>query len=89
MNIQNIDQRNIMNHENNIFLCENSLKNAEIYLSKLIMVFKVGLERDSRSLSKFLDEEQIRAHGVAWIGTYVEALRQLLCWAKNLRENSL
>ena len=65
MNIQNNDQRNIVNHENNIFLCENSLKNAEIYLSKLIMVFKAGLERDSRSLSKFLDEEQIRAHGVA------------------------
>ncbi|MFL2806305.1 MAG: acyl-CoA dehydrogenase family protein [Paracoccaceae bacterium] len=77
-----------MKHENNIFLCENSLKNAEMYLSKLIMVFKAELERDSRSLSKFLDEEQIRAHGVAWIGTYVEALRQLLCWAKNLRENS-
>lgn len=88
MNKQNIDQRNIMKHENNIFLCENSLKNAEMYLSKLIMVFKAELERDSRSLSKFLDEEQIRAHGVAWIGTYVEALRQLLCWAKNLRENS-
>ena len=88
MNIQNIEQRNIVNHENNIFLCENSLKNAEIYLSKLIMVFKAGLERDSQSLSRFLDEEQIRAHGVAWIGTYVEALRQLLGWAKNLRENS-
>ena len=88
MNIQNINQRNIVNHENNIFLCENSLKNAEIYLSKLIMVFKAGLERDGRSLSKFLDEEQIRAHGVAWIGTYVEALRQLLGWAKNLGENS-
>ncbi|MFL2823136.1 MAG: acyl-CoA dehydrogenase family protein [Paracoccaceae bacterium] len=88
MNIQNIDQTNIMNHENNIFLCENSLKNAEIYLSKLIMVFNAELERDSRLLSKFLDEEQIRAHGVAWIGTYVEALRQLLGWAKNLRENS-
>ena len=88
MNIQNIDQRNIMNHENSIFLCENSLKNAEIYLSKLVMVFKVELERDSRSLSKFLDEDQIRAHGVAWIGTYVEALRQLLGWAKNLRETS-
>ena len=88
MNIQNIDKRNIMNHENNIFLCENSLKNAEIYLSKLVMVFKAELERDSRSLSKFLDEEQIRAHGVAWIGTYVEALRQLLGWAKNLRETS-
>ncbi len=88
MNIQNINQRNIMNHEDNIFLCENSLKNAELYLSKLIMVFKAGIEKDNQALSKFLDEEQISAHGIAWIGTYVEALRQLLRWAKNLRENS-
>ena len=31
-----------------------------------------------------LDQEQIAAHGLAWLATYVEALRQLAGWAQRL-----
>src|SRR5205823_6459970 len=33
-----------------------------------------------------LDREQIAAHGVAWMATYVEALRQIRAWAARLDE---
>src|SRR5437879_9799607 len=33
-----------------------------------------------------LDREQIAAHGLAWMATYVEALRQTLAWAVRLDE---
>ena len=31
-----------------------------------------------------LDASQAAAHGLAWVATYVEALRQMLGWAKRL-----
>ena len=31
-----------------------------------------------------LDKAQAAAHGLAWLATYVEALRQMLGWAKRL-----
>jgi (2S)-methylsuccinyl-CoA dehydrogenase len=31
-----------------------------------------------------LDRHQFAAHGLAWVATYVEALRQILAWAKRL-----
>ena len=33
-----------------------------------------------------LDEEQIAAHGLAWMATYVAALRQLRGWAMRLED---
>ena len=33
-----------------------------------------------------LDDEQIAAHGLAWLATYVQALRQMLGWARRLDE---
>ena len=35
-----------------------------------------------------LERHQFAAHGVAWIATYVEALRQLLGWAGRLRDKA-
>src|SRR2546427_778322 len=34
-----------------------------------------------------LDREQIAAHGLAWMATYVEALRQIRAWAVRLDED--
>jgi (2S)-methylsuccinyl-CoA dehydrogenase len=32
-----------------------------------------------------LDASQAAAHGLAWVATYVEALRQMLGWARRLK----
>src|SRR5262247_3584867 len=33
-----------------------------------------------------LDAAQAAAHGLAWLATYVEALRQMLAWVRRLEE---
>jgi (2S)-methylsuccinyl-CoA dehydrogenase len=45
---------------------------------------------DGRPASRTLDREQRAAHGLAWLATYVEAIRQLAAYAQRLMEaNSL
>jgi len=39
---------------------------------------------DGRAVSRLLDSEQRAAHGIAWLATYVEALRQLADTAQRL-----
>ena len=38
--------------------------------------------RDGRIEAATLDREQRAAHGLAWYATYVEALRQMVRWAR-------
>ena len=42
--------------------------------------------RDGRVAPRALDREQRAAHGLAWLGTYVEAIRQLGAYAERLTE---
>jgi (2S)-methylsuccinyl-CoA dehydrogenase len=39
---------------------------------------------DGKAISRVLDREQRAAHGLAWFATYVEAIRQLMDYAKRL-----
>ncbi|HYG90697.1 MAG TPA: acyl-CoA dehydrogenase family protein [Azospirillum sp.] len=39
---------------------------------------------DGRPAPEALETHQLALHGLAWQATYVEALRQLLCWAERL-----
>ena len=41
-------------------------------------------ERVSAGGARVLDREQRAAHGLAWLATYVEALRQMHAWAERL-----
>jgi (2S)-methylsuccinyl-CoA dehydrogenase len=40
--------------------------------------------KDGRSVSRVLDREQRSTHGLAWLATYVEALRQLAAYGERL-----
>jgi (2S)-methylsuccinyl-CoA dehydrogenase len=40
--------------------------------------------QDGRAVSRTLDREQRATHGLAWLATYVEALRQLAAYAERL-----
>ena len=40
--------------------------------------------QDGRAVSRVLDREQRATHGLAWLATYVEALRQLAAYAERL-----
>ncbi len=40
--------------------------------------------RDGKTVARTLDREQRAAHGLAWLGTYVEVLRQLTAYVQRL-----
>ena len=39
---------------------------------------------DGRVSGKAVEQEQFAAHGLSWLATYVESLRQMLAWAERL-----
>ena len=43
-----------------------------------------AVRRDGRPVPALLEQEQTAAHGLAWIATYAEALRQMHAWAAAL-----
>jgi (2S)-methylsuccinyl-CoA dehydrogenase len=51
---------------------------------RLLHLAKAGVRSTVEATSGGLDAAQAAAHGVAWLATYVEALRQMLGWAKRL-----
>jgi (2S)-methylsuccinyl-CoA dehydrogenase len=52
---------------------------------RVLQVAKGGLRAAHRARAG-LDGQQAAAHGLAWLATYVEALRQMLAWARRLEE---
>ncbi|WP_306046308.1 acyl-CoA dehydrogenase family protein [Nioella sp. MMSF_3534] len=42
------------------------------------------VSQDGRVSGRKLEENQVAAHGLAWLATYVEALRQMQAWAERL-----
>ena len=65
--------------------CEDALASAEALLGKITQCVGTRVLRDGRVDATLIDAEQFAAHGLSWAATYVEALRQMLGWAKRLR----
>jgi (2S)-methylsuccinyl-CoA dehydrogenase len=61
--------------------CAQGLTAAE----RVLQAAKGGLRATLRAEAG-LDGQQAAAHGLAWLATYVEALRQMLAWARRLEE---
>ena len=59
--------------------CADAVAAAE----RLLHLAKAGV-RKAVDAAGGLDAAQAAAHGLAWLATYVEALRQMLGWAKRL-----
>ena len=51
---------------------------------RLLHLAKAGVRSTVDGSRGGLDAAQAAAHGLAWLATYVEALRQMLGWAKRL-----
>jgi len=67
--------------------CGRALGAAEDLLANARHALSARVTVDGRVDAQKLDAEQFAAHGFAWMTTYVEALRQLLDWAKRLEDN--
>jgi len=70
--------------------CEEAVISAEGLLAEAKAQVCSLLAENGKANSAAFDREQRAAHGLAWIATYVEALRQMARWARALeREKRL
>jgi (2S)-methylsuccinyl-CoA dehydrogenase len=65
--------------------CEDAVLAAEGLLTNAKASLRTNLGSDGRIEPATLDREQRAVHGLAWFATYVEALRQMLRWARELQ----
>ncbi|MDG2480810.1 MAG: acyl-CoA/acyl-ACP dehydrogenase [Alphaproteobacteria bacterium] len=65
--------------------CSGALTAAEgLYHATRRGVRDLVVDGDNKVSSRLVDRHQHAAHGLAWMATYVEALRQTLGWARDL-----
>ena len=74
--------------DNIIAKCQEAQQTVDAYynvakeqVSKLVLV-------DGKVSKDHLNQEQHAAHGLAWIATYKETLREMLNWATNLESEN-
>src|SRR3954466_1301517 len=62
---------------------------AEALLSDAAAKVRERVTLEGRPAARLLDREQRATHGLAWLATYVEAVRQLAAYAKRMQERGL
>ncbi len=67
--------------------CGRALGSAEDLLANARHGLLTRVTVNGRVDAAALDAEQFAAHGFAWMTTYVEGLRQMLDWARRLKDN--
>ncbi len=68
-------------------LCGCALDEAESFKQQAIMaVADMTRSREGRISAELIEVNQYATHGLAWLATYVEALRETLNWSRNLAE---
>jgi (2S)-methylsuccinyl-CoA dehydrogenase len=57
----------------------------EAILADATAAVRVRVSQDARVISRLVDREQRATHGLAWLATYVEAVRQLASYAQRMQ----
>jgi (2S)-methylsuccinyl-CoA dehydrogenase len=71
------------NAEPALHLDLDSFAHAVTAAERLLHLAKSGVRKSVAAAGEF-DKSQAAAHGLAWVATYVEALRQILGWVRRL-----
>jgi (2S)-methylsuccinyl-CoA dehydrogenase len=69
-----------------IVLAQEAAAAAEALLADATIELRTRVTVDGRVVARMLDREQRAAHGLAWLATYVQALRQLASYAARARD---
>jgi (2S)-methylsuccinyl-CoA dehydrogenase len=69
-----------------VILAQEAAAAAEALLADATIELRARVSVDGRTVSRMLDREQRAAHGLAWLATYVQALRQLAAYAVHARD---
>lgn len=76
--------------DNLLTLCDEALGAADEYLVRAKNAVREKVSDNGKVSAKLIEKEQHAAHGLSWVATYVEALREMLGWARALEtENRL
>ena len=67
--------------------CQKAVPVVEEILSTARDLMSKRVTVDGRVSGKAVEKEQFAAHGLSWLATYVESLRQMSAWAQNLQAN--
>jgi (2S)-methylsuccinyl-CoA dehydrogenase len=68
-----------------VALAQEAATAAEALLADATIEVRARVTVEGRTVSRKLDREQRAAHGLAWLATYVQALRQLAAYAARAR----
>jgi (2S)-methylsuccinyl-CoA dehydrogenase len=67
-------------------LTAEAVRAAEGVLQDAIRAVRARVAKDDQTVDRLLDREQRATHALAWLATYVEAVRQLGAYAERMRE---
>src|SRR4029077_20384558 len=59
---------------------------AEALLADATLAVRRRVPRDGEIAARLIDREQRATHGLAWLATYAQAVRQLAAYAERMRE---
>jgi len=59
---------------------------AEAVLAEATQKVRERVTIEGRTVARMLDREQRAAHGLSWLATYVESVRQLTAYAERMQE---
>ena len=66
--------------------CDEAVRSAERFLAAAKSRVAAKVTRNGKIAADLLDAEQYATHGLAWLATYVECLRQMARWARRLHD---
>jgi (2S)-methylsuccinyl-CoA dehydrogenase len=69
-----------------IVLAQEATAAAEALLADATVELRARVTVDGRIIGSMIDREQRAAHGLAWLATYVQAIRQLAAYATGARD---
>ena len=67
--------------------CQKAIPVVEEILATARNLMAERVTIDGRVSSKAVEQEQFAAHGLSWLATYVESLRQMSAWALKLQRS--
>src|ERR1700680_1835976 len=63
-----------------------AVRATEAVLQDATRTVRARVAKDNQTVDRLLDREQRATHALAWLATYVEAVRQLCAYAERMHE---
>jgi (2S)-methylsuccinyl-CoA dehydrogenase len=85
---QGITMKNSIILDNLLELTAAAVKPVDEILEKAVTSVRALVTADGRVSAELIEQHQTAAHGLAWLATYAQALRQMQNWAQKLHDDA-